>query len=220
MIDNKYSFTTFSCITEPATVRVVYIHGGHENREEILSKINGRNFALVFVEGLNWNDDTTPWPAKGVFGGSDFGGKAKDYLNILSGKIIPEVEKELGLTNPTRAIAGYSLGGLLSIYALYETELFTRAASVSGSLWYDGFVDFTKENLAKVKADRVYFSLGDKERKTKNPRMAAVQQATEEIHSLFKEICPNSIFELNPGNHFVEAEKRLAAGVNYILSEN
>lgn len=217
---NKYSYTTFSRISDPDRARVVYIHGGHENREEIFAEIRGENFALVFVEGLNWNDDTTPWPAKGVFGGGDFGGRAKDYLNILEGKIIPEAEKQLGLIDPARTIAGYSLGGLLSIYALFGTELFTAAASVSGSLWYDGFVDFTKENSAKVKVDRVYFSLGDKERRTKNPRMAAVQQATEEIHSLFKEICPNTIFELNPGNHFVEAEKRLAAGVNYILSEN
>ena len=219
MTDKKYSFTTFSRITEPAGAKVVYIHGGHENREEIFEKIDGSNFALVFIDGLDWNADTTPWPAKGVFGGSDFGGKAKDYLKILEDEIIPGAEKSLGLTNPAKATAGYSLGGLLSIYALIETELFIGAASVSGSLWYDGFVDFVKENTEKIKADRVYFSLGDKERKTKNPRMATVQQATEEIHSVFKALCPHSIFELNPGNHFVDAEKRLAAGVNYILSE-
>ena len=216
----KYSFTTFSHITEPTTAKVVYIHGGHENREEILNEIAAENFALVFIDGLDWNCDTTPWPAKGVFGGGDFGGRAKDYLKVLEESIIPQAEKSLGLDNPTRAIAGYSLGGLLSIYALFETKLFTRAASVSGSLWYDGFSDFVRDNTDKINADRVYFSLGDKERKTKNLRMAAVQQATEEIHGIFSEICPHTKFELNPGNHFVEAEKRLAAGVNYILSEN
>lgn len=213
----KYSFTTFSKITDPAAAKVVYIHGGGDDRDEIISRIEGENFALVFVQDLNWNDDTTPWPAKGVFGGGDFGGKADEYLPILIEEIIPEAEGQLGLNSPQRGIAGYSLGGLLAVYSLFRSNTFSLAASVSGSLWYDGFVDFVKDNLDDMKAERLYFSLGDREKKTRNPRMAAVEQATEEISTMFSEGCPHVKFELNPGNHFMDAGKRLAAGINYIL---
>ena len=213
----KYSLWTYSKISDPGTARVIYIHGGSENKEEIFSLVTAENFALVFVEGLDWNSDTTPWPAKGVFKGGDFGGKADDYLKVLTEKLIPMAEENLGLVAPKRGIAGYSLGGLLAVYALFKTEKFSLAASMSGSLWYDDFVDYVRENHPAAKVERLYLSLGDREKKTKNPRMAAVEQATEDVKSLFEGTCPHAIFELNPGNHFVDAEKRLAAGLNFIL---
>lgn len=37
-------------------------------------------------------------------------------------------------------IAGYSLAGLFALYALYKTDVFTRVASMSGSLWFPGIM--------------------------------------------------------------------------------
>ena len=216
----KYSLSAYSKITDPGTARVIYIHGGHEDRESIRNSITAENFALVFVEGLDWNSDTTPWPAKGVFKEGDFDGKADDYLKVLTEKLVPMAEKELRLDNPKRGIAGYSLGGLLAIYSLLVTDKFSLAASMSGSLWYDDFLEFLREHRPLQTPERVYLSLGDKEKKTKNSRMAKVETATQETKAYFEALCPHVIFELNNGNHFVDVEKRIAAGLNFILRED
>lgn len=99
----------------------------------------------------------TPWSAPPVKKNSDpFTGGADDYLNLLTQKIIPAAENNMnGISR--RYIAGYSLGGLFALYSLYKTDAFSGAASVSGSLWFEGFKDFVFENKMKTKPERVYF---------------------------------------------------------------
>ena len=59
-----------------------------------------------------------------------------------------------------RGIAGYSLAGLFAVYALYRTDVFARAASVSGSLWFPGFREYVFSHTPLCRPDCVYFSLG------------------------------------------------------------
>ena len=40
------------------------------------------------------------------------------------------------------AIAGDSMAGLFAVYALYRTQVFSRVASASGSLWYPGLLEY------------------------------------------------------------------------------
>ena len=49
---------------------------------------------------------------------------------------------------------------------------------------------------------RFYFSVGDRESKTKNPRMATVEDCTRAAAELFRSRGANVKFELNPGGHF------------------
>lgn len=59
-----------------------------------------------------------PCPAAGVRPGSpDFGGRAAETLAELVDVTIPAVEAARGLDPVCRAICGYSLGGLFSLYA-------------------------------------------------------------------------------------------------------
>ena len=133
--------------------------------------------------------DLTPWPAERVFKrGEDFGGKADDYLALLTEKIIPHTEEALSLQPRFRALAGVSLAGLFSVYAVYRTDLFDRIASISGSLWYDDFLAFMRAHRPSGRLKRVYFSLGDRERKTGNCRMARVEDCTLEAVKLLSAI--------------------------------
>lgn len=49
---------------------------------------------------------------------------------------------------------------------------FTSVASISGSFWYDGFVEWLKNQ--ELHAERYFLSLGNKEVKAKNERLANV----------------------------------------------
>ena len=117
---------------------------------------------------------------------------------------MPEAEKELPGPPAWRGIAGYSLAGLFALYAIYRTDVFSRAGCMSGSLWFPGFKEYIFSREPKRRPDRIYFSLGDREAKTRNPILKTVQENTEAIHALFQGQGIDTVFQLNPGNHFVQ----------------
>ena len=169
------------------------------------------NANLLIVDPGDWNDALSPWPAPACFpGGGDFGGHADDFLQTLTDSILPAAERELGLAPTCRALAGYSLAGLFAVYALYRTDRFTHIASASGSLWYDGFLDFLRHRAPRVPSARVRLSLGDREELTKNARLAAVGPATREAEQLLRAQGLDVSLTMNPGGHFCEPDTRLS----------
>lgn len=55
-------------------------------------------------------------------------GGADDYLKLLLDEIMPEAEALLPGAPAWQGLAGYSLAGLFALYALYQTDVFARAA--------------------------------------------------------------------------------------------
>lgn len=146
-------------------------------------------------------------------------GGADSYLGLLLSKIIPEAEKQISGTPVWRGIAGYSLAGLFAVYAMYQTDAFSRIASMSGSLWFPGIKEYIFSHEEKRKPDCLYFSLGDKENKTRNPFLKCVRQNTEQIEAFYRGKEIDTVFWLNPGNHFQDAVARSADGIAWILSK-
>ena len=166
---------------------------------------------LLVIDPGNWNDSLSPWPAPACFrGGGAFGGHADRFLQTLTESVLPAAERELGLAPTCRALCGYSLAGLFALYALYRTDRFTHIASASGSLWYDGFLDFLRINAPRVPTARIRLSLGDREEFTKNPRLAAVGTATRETVQILRAQHLDVTLTMNPGNHFFEPDARLS----------
>ncbi len=204
--------------TGAADCPVIYIHAESEGMTEVVSLLGERKIILAAVEKVDWEADLSPWPAPKAFrGGVNFIGGGDAYLSEFTGEIVPAVEETLGFSPRHRIIAGYSMGGLFAIYALYRTDIFNRAVSVSGSLWYDGFLDYIKENRPVSLPERVYFSLGDYEAVTKNQRLAAVQDCTEKAEKQLRDMGVTTVFELNEGNHFADIGQRIAKGLDWIL---
>jgi predicted alpha/beta superfamily hydrolase len=81
-------------------------------------------------------------------------------------QIIPQAESSLPQPPSWRGVAGYSLSGLFALWALWQTDVFERAASASGSLWFPGFIDYARERTMTATPDAAYLSLGKKETKT------------------------------------------------------
>ncbi len=174
---------------------------------------------LVVISSLDWNHDMTPWCIPPITKHSEpITGGADDYLSLLVDSIVPKAESMLGEIT-WRGITGYSLAGLFSIYALYRTDAFSAAASVSGSMWFPGFVDFVRSHEMRKLPDKLYFSLGDRERKTRNEVLASVEKNTRTISEYFKNKGINTVFRLNPGNHFADAALRTAKAIDYLAQE-
>lgn len=202
---------------------IVYLNTSADEGKKIFRILQEQacpDFTLVTVCGIDWDYELTPWKAPAVFpGGTEFGGEGSRFLSVLTEKIVPQVESEITDTVLWRGIAGYSLVGLFAIYALYKTDLFSRAASMSGSLWFPDFKEFVLTREFKRIPECVYFSLGDKESRTRNPYLKTVQSNTEEIAAFFRTREIETAFERNPGNHHTDTAARSAVGIRWILEK-
>ena len=103
------------------------------------------------------------------------------------------------------------------MYALYKTDVFTRVASMSGSLWFPGIKEFCKENAMKSLPEKLYLSIGDQESKTRHPILQTMQENTEELLEYFRSLGIPCKYELNPGNHFQDVNLRCAKGILELL---
>ena len=176
-------------------------------------------FSLVAVSDLAWSHDMAPWNSPAAFkNGEPFTGGADDYLRLLVEEIIPRAEKDLASPPAWRGIAGYSLAGLFALYAIYRTDVFSRVGCMSGSLWFPGFKEYIFSHEPKRRPECIYFSLGDKEAKTRNPVLKTVQENTEEIQAFYRSKGIDTVFQMNPGNHFVQGIERTIAGIQWLLS--
>ena len=167
--------------------------------------------SIVVIEDVNWNDDLTPWPAAGVFKkAKPFGGKAAAFLDKLTHEIIPETERDLGIEDAERTLLGVSLSGLFAVWSAFNTDVFTNIISISGSLWYDGFVEWMKEQTPSPQLKTVCMLLGEKEKNAKEKRMATVEERTIAAADIMKAKSQAAVsFELVEGTHFSPILPRL-----------
>lgn len=167
--------------------------------------------SIAVVTGMDWDNDLTPWPAKGQPPGSpDFKGNAVEFLSVLVSEVVPEVERRMNLGAAVeRTLAGVSLSGLFTLWQWMSNNLFSNIISLSGSFWYDGFVTWIKSLPVPKKPGRAYFLLGNLEAKTKVKAFQPVQTDTVEIVDYLHDNGISDIFELVPGNHYQFPAQRL-----------
>lgn len=209
--------------SETADAPVIYLNTFAEEAEQVLSALRELvppPFSLVAVSHLDWNRDMVPWDAPSAFkNGPPCTGGADAYLQLLTQTILPAAEKNLPGTPCWRGLAGYSLAGLFTLYALYRTDRFSRFASMSGSLWFPGLQDYLASHTFQRRPDCLYFSLGDKESKTRNPVLRTVRDNTQAIYDFFQGQGIRSTFVLHPGNHYSHTAERTAAGIAWLLTQ-
>ena len=151
--------------------------------------------------------------------GEPFTGGAGETLHLLVEEIMPKAEKELPRAPDWRGIAGYSLAGLFALYAIYQTDVFTRVGCISGSLWFPGFLEYVFTHEPKRRPGCLYFSLGDKEAKTRNPALQTVQENTKAVQAFYRKKGIVTMFQMNRGNHFIQGAERVADGMKWLLKQ-
>ena len=185
-----------------------------------LAALIGEQATLVSIDEPNWEHAFTPWQAPAAFKKApDFSGGADEYLRWLIDTVLPEVTKSFSLQPQWTALIGYSLGGLFAAYSAYYATPFSRIASVSGSLWFDGWTEFVTQRNLYTLPKKAYFSVGDKEKNTKNPRMSIVEDAIRATQASWQRQGIETTFELNNGGHFEQVPQRMAKVVAYLLNE-
>ncbi len=195
--------------------------GGDVNRlAELLAREAGDiEYSLVVFEISDWNSQLSPWPARPAFGDKPFGGRGPETCSWLVDQCIPQLRAEgLISEDALQYIAGYSLSGLFALWVLLESDVFDGAASCSGSLWVDGWMDYIRGK--SIAGDvNIYLSLGSKEEQTKNPLMSTVGDCTRKTYELLKKnpAVKKTVLQWNKGGHFADADARLVKGILWLL---
>lgn len=200
---------------------LIYSIDYHENGQLLMdacTQLGCNGFNLVTISGLRWNQELSPWPVETVVSKDDnFAGEASQWLPVLTGEVVPQVEDLLAATPTWRMLAGYSLAGLFAVWAATHTGLFCRILSASGSMWYPGWLEYARAHELDASVDGVYLSVGDKESTSRNAVLQTVGENTRLLADLLSERGVRATFELNPGNHFKNPPLRVAKGINWLL---
>ena len=178
---------------------------GLERETDYLRKHTEVPFRLAAVRISDWNRELSPWPAPPVWGDAGFSDGAADTLRFITEQLLPEMsagEKERIL------LGGYSLAGLFSLWAGYQTAIFHGIAAASPSVWFPGFLEYAGSHM--MLTGNLALSLGTKEEKTKNPVMARVGDNIRLLDEMYRQQGIVCTLSWNEGNHFREPDIRMA----------
>ncbi len=183
--------------------------------EKVLALCEDVKCNYVVYEVEEWNTDFSPWKFT-LNKKRSFAGGGRSTLGWLVNECVPYCEKEYGLTGKS-ILCGYSLAGLFSLWAFYESQVFSGVISCSGSLWFGEWILYAESHTAPQNSS-VYLSLGDREEKARDRIMATVRDCTRRQYEL---VCGDKsvfrhILEWNDGGHFNEPEKRIAKGIKWM----
>lgn len=160
--------------------------------------------AVVYVPAPLWNDSLTPWPEPGeTRGAQPFGGKAPEFLTVLLRDIIPGIESGLEEVKE-RNLIGVSLSGLFTLWQWMQGDTFHSIASLSGSFWYEGFIEWFDAQPVPAKSGKAFFLLGDKEPQASVKAFRSVGINTERIVDRLKQAGVDTVFRWVPGDHFAD----------------
>lgn len=166
---------------------------------------------IVVITGMDWQNVFSPWKAPGVpKGDPDFKGESPEFLKLLQNEVIPGIENSMNLGSPIdRTLIGVSMSGLFALWQWMVCDTFTNIASLSGSFWYEGFVEWIKSQPIPHKNGKAFFLLGDQESKSKIKAFSSVVIDTNEIITILNKAGINTMFRCVPGNHYSDPIPRL-----------
>lgn len=200
---------------ESVLIQPVDSHDMEEMSKEIeyIEHHCNHNFVLAAVKINKWNEELTPWPAPPVFGKIPFGDGAGKTLCFITENLLPWFKTKLD-RKVSVFLGGYSLAGLFSLWACYNTDVFDGVVAASPSVWYNDWLDYSRQN--KCKTAKVYLSLGDMEWHSKNKLMATVAEAIKQQKIILDEQGVANALVWNPGNHFTDNGVRTAKGFVWV----
>ena len=182
---------------------------------ELVSRRSGADFVLaaIYLNEAQWGDKLSPWAAKSPFKGvRDFAGGGAAHLNKFTDELIPRIERYVfGARKPAwRACAGYSLAGLFSAYAAFESDKFQKIACVSASFLFGGFDAFVAAHSPQRGLAHVYASLGEAEMNPKNPRGALCGETARNFIAKCRGAGAKAELEQNLGGHMQDEIARIS----------
>ena len=203
------------CVAYPGSSTVTYLlypalEPFSEEWVTKISKTHAVSVCVVYVPADKWNDVLTPWPEPGEAKGFEpFAGEAPKFFDLLVKEIVPECETSLEIpTIKSRDLIGVSLSGLFTLWQWLQHDTFRNIGSLSGSFWYDGFMEWFQKQPIPEKKGEAYFLLGVEEPKAHIKAYRSVGENTEAIVERLKQNNIRVSFDWVPGNHFSDPVHR------------
>ncbi|QYJ88445.1 alpha/beta hydrolase [Shewanella halotolerans] len=143
--------------------------------------------------------------------GEAFGG-ADTFYRYLTKELVPTIDKQFR-TNPHKALAGYSLGGLFTLYAMTQVNSpFDAYLAMSPSVWYDKmhYIELLKQRLQKAPIEApLFLTLANEQEMGVDELVGSLKGYDEQkIHWQFKQY-PDE-------NHFTTALPALNDGLLFL----
>lgn len=202
---------------------LIIMPGQEDSREknELIAGLAAveKPFLLAGFESDDWNREFSPWPASGISKKSGpFLGEGRASLSWMLESFIAEIEASYNILKNEKGLLGYSLAGMFSLWAMTESAEFNSCASCSGSLWYEGWLDYAAGKKLPT-SSIVYLSLGQDEELTKNPVLSRVGDVTRSYAQILGEAenIKRTTLAWSQGGHFKDVEKRQAAALKWLL---
>ena len=197
-----------------ARAAVIYVVDSPEHPIDLASLVARCETNVVSVPIHDWGDSLTPWTAPGLYRGEpDFGGRAHETLEELCAHTIPLIERREGLRPGSRAICGYSLAGLFALFTLLQCEAFSACACLSGSVWYEGWVEHLRQSDVDLTGRFAFLSVGTKEKRAARPILHGVQDNMEDCARILRAHGCAVRYQTGPGGHLQFVSERFDAGL-------
>lgn len=152
----------------------VFVHDGDFLFKESIAAIErdveeGITEPVIFVgiDSEHRNDEYTPWQMPALFKDWSFGGKGDAYLDYVYQELVPYIKQSFRISHePSKlALGGVSLGGLISLYAMYKAEhIFEHFILISASVWFKDFIHYMEKETSRLDGEfKVYMYVGEQE---------------------------------------------------------
>jgi predicted alpha/beta superfamily hydrolase len=142
------------------------------------------------------------------------GGRASDYARFIAEELKPAIDARFRtLTDPANtAISGSSLGGLMSLYAIFtRPDLFGRAAAMSPSVWWGDRAILQTVDAYDGAPPRLWVDIGGRE------GMEALRDARALRDRLAKKGWSDETFEYYEDRRADHSERAWAKRVRLVL---
>lgn len=207
------------CCRYPGSENIAYLLYPMDMPQELIVEAASRyGVSIAVIRGMDWDDDLTPWPAPGVPEGSpDFKGNAAVFYDRLTSVVIPDIENKIGVEHPVRTLIGVSLSGLFTLWQWARSDFFLNIATLSGSFWYQDFVEWVWRMSFAGKSGRCYMLLGRDEPRAGNRVFATVGKCTDEIVGYLRRQGVDVTLHIVRGNHYQYARERFDMAMSAIF---
>lgn len=179
-------------------------------------------------DGLQRFDEYAPWPnhdlLRSLFGDAvtATGGEGKAYIDWVANELKPLIDKRYRTRPDQTAMAGSSMGGLISTYAVCAyPAIFRRVASLSSAYWFNQReieALIRQSDLSPI--ERFYMDVGTNEW-TVSIDPAAYIQASQAVYPLLQGQIERLQFQIIEGAEHNERawRERLPAILGFLYGE-
>lgn len=170
---------------------VVYMHDGLDlfGRRAVEQWRVDETMEELASEGLEAIVVGIPYGAYADRGAQYAGENAEAYLAFLVDTVKPLVDESFDVDPPREAtgIAGASLGGVISLHALYaHPDIFGFAGVLSPAFWWNGDRLFAVVDRAPPTPARIYLDVGDAEEADNEERRVAYLDGFRRMQELLR----------------------------------